>query len=93
LNGPRFRLSHPGPLRAFVFDDEVVVFNAATWSTHILNASAAIVLEALGESARSTDEVARLLAEVQKTTDPAELTDQVRGLLTDLESLQLVARA
>ncbi len=76
-----------------MFDDEVVVFNAATWSTHILNASAAIVLEALGESARSTDEVARLLAEVQTTTDPAEITDQVHGLLADLESLQLVERA
>lgn len=93
MNGPLFRLSHPGPLRAFVFDDEVVVFNATTWATHILNAPAAIVLEALEESARSRSEIATMLAGVLTPSDPAELAEQVDGLLTDLESLQLVDRA
>ena len=53
----RWQLSNPADTAVLRFDDEALVFNPATWETHLLNESASIVLDALLEGPRSVDEI------------------------------------
>lgn len=60
-NGQRFRLRGAGEVKLFTFDDEVAAFNPVTWDTHLLDASAALVLEALSRGPADSIEIDRLL--------------------------------
>jgi len=63
MEGPqRYRLRGPGGPGPFVFDDEVAVFNPVTWDTHLLDASAAAVLEALARGSATPADIGRLLS-------------------------------
>ena len=52
-----FRLRDAAGLRVAAFEDGLVAFDGATWETHLLDASAAIVLDALREGARTRAEL------------------------------------
>jgi PqqD family protein of HPr-rel-A system len=89
----RYRAVDPERLRRATYDDEMVVFNPAAWTTHLLNAAATLVLEALIESPRSAEDIEALLREA---LDPAEAPDahtHAARVLRELSSLGLVTDA
>jgi len=86
----RYRVvDHPG-LRILRFDDESVVFNPLLWHTHLLNAGAALILDALEEGPATADELAAALTD--ETGAPALPADQVASALEELAGLRLVER-
>lgn len=94
----RWQLAFPDDTPLLRFDDEALVFNPASWETHLLNASAALVLDALVAGPRSVEEiVGAVAAQVDARGEaavPAGFAEQVSELLGQLASLGLVeARA
>ena len=85
----RFRVAAHPDLRILRFDDESVVFNPFLWHTHLLNASAALVLDLLVEEGPATaEELTAALAD--ESGAPAIAVDQVEKLLDELAELALV---
>ena len=85
----RFRVASHPDFRVLRFDDESVVFNPFLWHTHLLNASAALVLDLLVEEGPATaEELAAALAD--ESGAPAIAVDQVEKLLDELAELALV---
>jgi PqqD family protein of HPr-rel-A system len=72
----RFRLRGSEAPKLFAFDDEVAAFNPVTWNTHLLDASAAIVLEALARAPATARSIEPLLAgcRAAEGTDASRLT-------------------
>lgn len=91
----RWRLIAPDDTAVLRFGDEALVFNPASWETHLLNASAALVLDALAAGPRSVGaivgEVAARVDAGGEATVPADFDGQVTELLGQLASLGLVA--
>jgi PqqD family protein of HPr-rel-A system len=87
----RWQLSDPADTAVLRFDDEALVFNPATWETHLLNESASLVLGALLEGPRSVDEIVATVRRVCSVPVPDGFADQVGDLLGQLESLGLVS--
>jgi PqqD family protein of HPr-rel-A system len=85
----RFRLRGSGALKLFTFDDEVAAFNPVTWETHLLDASAAAVLEALARAPATVERIAPLVSgsRAAEGADAAQLT---RALLDQLEAAGLI---
>jgi len=81
---PLFHVLAPEDCRCFVFEDGTVVFNPASWQSHLLNPSAAGIFSALLSTPRRLDELAHLLGE----HDVAEIVATV----DEMESLGLVGR-
>jgi PqqD family protein of HPr-rel-A system len=69
------------------FDDEYLVFNPLSWDTHLLNESAASVLEALRASPCSFSELAAGWSEPESD---GLSTHPVATLLDELETMGLV---
>lgn len=84
----RFRVAAHPDLRILRFDDESVVFNPFLWHTHLLNAAAALILDALEDGPATASEVAAAMAD--ETGAPAIPADQVEQLLNELAGLALV---
>jgi PqqD family protein of HPr-rel-A system len=90
----RWQLAHPGDTAVLRFDDEALVFNPATWETHLLNDSASIVLDALAAGPQTLAEIVGYVVAAGEVALPEGFADQVGELLGQLESLGLVtARA
>jgi PqqD family protein of HPr-rel-A system len=87
----RFRVASHPDLRILRFDDESVVFNPFLWHTHLLNAAAAFVLDALEEGPASAEEIAAATADTAGV--PAIRADEVQRLLDELAGLALVEAA
>lgn len=88
-----FRIRQAERLRAVLLDDELVVFNPTTWETHILNAAAAVVLDALAEHPRTEREIADLLRDGIAEPDACRAAEWATDLLRQLESLSLIESA
>jgi len=86
----RWQLSNPADTAVLRFDDETLVFNPATWETHLLNESASLVLGALLEAPRSVDEIVAAVARVSDAAVPDGFAEQVGDLLGQFELLGLV---
>lgn len=84
----RFRVTAHPDLRILRFDDESVVFNPFLWHTHLLNATAALVLDALEDTPATAAELAAAM--VDETGAPAIRADEIETLLGELERLALV---
>ncbi|MGA8054883.1 MAG: HPr-rel-A system PqqD family peptide chaperone [Burkholderiales bacterium] len=74
----------PEDCRRFAFEDGTVVFNPASWQSHLLNPSATRIFNALFSGPCSRDDLARLFDE----HDAAEIA----GTVDEMESLGLVGR-
>lgn len=85
----RFRLRGSGGLRLFQFDDEAAVFNPVTWDTHVLDASAAIVLETLSRSPADCVAIEHLLSGIRAASD-ADATQLTTLLLDELAAVGLI---
>jgi PqqD family protein of HPr-rel-A system len=86
----RFRVTAHPDLRILRFDDESVVFNPLLWHTHLLNASAALILDALEEGPGTAAEIAAATSD--DVGVPAIAADDVARLLDELAGLALVER-
>ena len=84
----RFRVAAHPDLRILRFDDESVVFNPFLWHTHLLNAAAALILDALEDAPATAQELAAQL--VDDSGAPVVPVDQVERLLDELAGLALV---
>jgi PqqD family protein of HPr-rel-A system len=87
----RWHLVHPQDIAVLRFDDEALVFNPATWETHLLNESASLVLGTLLEGPRSVDDIVATVTRVSDAAVPDGFPEQVVDLLGQLESLGLVS--
>jgi PqqD family protein of HPr-rel-A system len=86
----RWQLAFPGDTPVLRFDDEALVFNPWSWETHLLNESAALVLDALLAGPRSREEIVAEVAAAGEAVLPADFDGQVGALLGHLASLGLV---
>lgn len=77
-------------IRALDFGEEWIVFNPLSWDAHLLNASAAIVLELLGSAAQSEQEIEAYLRNVLVDTEQGAAAQHARRLLGELVQLGLV---
>lgn len=90
----RWRLIAPDDTAVLRFDDEALVFNPASWETHLLNEAAAFVVESLHGRAQSVEELVAAAAQASDAPLPEAFAEQVTELLGQLASLGLVtARA
>jgi PqqD family protein of HPr-rel-A system len=80
----RYRLRGAERLRQFVFDDEVVAFDEATWETHVLHRSASIVIEALANGPATMPELERTLHR------HAESPHLAASVISELSGIELV---
>lgn len=84
----RFRVATHRDLRILRFDDESVVFNPFLWHTHLLNAAAALILDALEEAPATAAELAAAM--VDEAGVPAVPVVEIDRVLGELERLALV---
>ncbi|MCC6609940.1 MAG: HPr-rel-A system PqqD family peptide chaperone [Burkholderiales bacterium] len=85
-------IEHPD-LRIVRFGAEAVVFNPLSWETHLLNETAAHIVDALRRGLQDADALATdLTAALDPAGSPEAYTAQIEGLLEELEGLGLVDR-
>jgi len=87
----RWALSQPAETPLHVFGNEAVVFNPASWETHLVNLAAAEIIASLSERPKLGEElVAELLALTEPPVDTDALRRRILEHLGELESLGLV---
>jgi PqqD family protein of HPr-rel-A system len=69
---------------------ELVVFNPASWETHVLNDAAAAVLEAIAAAPKTEHAIAALLRERLIDDQQAEAPHYAHSALEQLRSLGLI---
>ncbi len=84
----RYRVAPHPEFRILRFDDESVVFNPFLWHTHLLNAAAALILDALEDGPATAAEIAAAMTD--ESGAPAIPPGEVEQLLADLARLALV---
>lgn len=72
------------------WNDGPVVFNALSGNTHLLNPTAAMVLQALEQQPANALDLAHQLASQIQVDPDQELTAQVETLLSNLDELGLI---
>ena len=80
-------------LQTIDYDEETVVFNGATWETHVLNAAAAEILAMATAAPRSVDEIARALAHWLEPGDTDDAHAHAARVVDELHALRLIVRA
>ena len=80
-------------IRVVHLDDEVVVFHPRTWASHVLNASAAAVLEFVSERPRGRDEIEALLARLLDPSEQPLLSSHVDAVIENLRIIDLLHEA
>ena len=90
----RWRLAvPPQSLLLEEFEDGAVVFNPASWDTHLVNPAAAYLLQALQQQPVTSAELCQLLSDPDGTdgTDDAEIAAHVDDAMESLVKVGLVA--
>ena len=80
-------------LQTIDYDEETVVFNGATWETHVLNAAAAEVLAMATAAPRSLDEIAQALAHWLEADESGAAHAHAARVVGELHALRLIVRA
>ena len=88
----RWRFIEAQNARIQWFDGEAVLFNPISWDTHILNVSAALIVEQLLVRDCQADEIADALVGEGAELDPeaGSMHQQIASLLDQLQRLGLV---
>lgn len=71
-------------------EDGLAVFSPLSWDTHLLNESAAAVLESVMQAPRTEQELTDLLAELLDESGRAEAARYARSIITELSQLNLI---
>ena len=82
-------IARESDLRWRVWDDQVVVFNAASGDTHLLNLVAGEALRCLQEPADAAQLAQRVAAAVNVSPD-GDFLEQIADLLEELAELGLI---
>lgn len=86
----RWRTLRDDALHFRAWDDEVVIYDALSGDTHIIDPTAAQILQALQHSPSDVPSLAKLLA-VQLQCEPGdELNQDIESVLSDMAALSLV---
>ena len=73
------------------WDEDHIVFNAASGQTHILNELGAAVLHLLGENSLNRTEIGqRIVAQYEGLVLDTELSAAIEALLANLDTLGLI---
>jgi len=89
----RWRFTDHPDIRVVRFGAEAVVFNPLSWETHLLNETAAHVVDSLRRGPQGALELAAALAEdLDPESAPEAYADQVAVLMEELEGLGLAVR-
>ncbi len=87
----RWALCAAEPLRIARFEGEALVFNPVSWQTHLLNASALQVLDALARGPGSLQDLVAALGDPSPDDSETAGTEfTVQALVAELEVLGLV---
>lgn len=78
------------PFRSVVLDGETVLFNPASWETHVLNPAAAAALEYVAEGPKARSDVAQFFSEVLAPDLAADAAEHADRVLDELCRLSLV---
>lgn len=90
---PRWRFTEHPDVRVVRFGAESVVFNPLSWETHLLNETAAHVVDTLRRGPQTAWELAAALAEdLDPESSPEAYADQIAMLMEELEGFGLAAR-
>jgi len=84
------RLTARANIRLVALGDEAVVFHPSSWSSHVLNAAAAAVLEFILERPRTRQEIAALLQELLNAAEQPSLQKHVESVIGDLCIIDLI---
>ena len=71
--------------------EELVYFCQGSGSTHLISPVTEFILDLLRESPRSPDELVAALANHTEDVSEEEIRESIDGILTDLESSELIA--
>lgn len=85
----RFAIA-PAAVRVEPLGVDLLVFNAVSWETHLLNQAAGAVLQFISQSPRSGEEVAALLADLLVERERPMAARHAKATVEQLESLGLV---
>ena len=85
----RFALA-PAVARIEPLGRQLVVFNSASYETHLFNEAAGALLQFIAETPRAPDELQELLAELLTDRERDEAQAHARAALEQLRSLGLV---
>jgi len=89
----RWRFANHPDVRVVRFGAEVVVFNPLSWETHLLNQTAAHVLESLRRGPQSAWDLAAALTEdLDPDAAPEAYANQIELLMEELEGFGLAVR-
>lgn len=88
----RYALARPDT-RIEELAGHVLVFNALSWETHILNQAAGAVLQAIAESPKSRAELTALLSDLLKEDEQGAAETHATATVEQLEALALVVGA
>lgn len=89
----RWQLSPGVRLHWRHFDDDWLVYEAASGRTHLLNALSAFVAQSLEDGAASLDAIAEEARMAMGATDPSAARDAVADVLRQFRALGLVIDA
>jgi PqqD family protein of HPr-rel-A system len=90
LFGARWRTNRDGALIFHTWGDEVAVYDALSGDTHLIDATAAQILQALQISPSDVCTLAQLLAAELQCEPGAELNQDIGSVLSDMATLSLV---
>ena len=89
----RWRFTNHPDVRVIRFGDEAVVFNPLSWETHLLNQTAAHVVDSLRRGSQSAWELAAALTEdLDPECAPEAYSEQIERLMEELEGFGLAVR-
>ena len=88
---PDSRFAAVADLKTVDYDEESVVFNDATWETHVLNAAAAEVLSMTIEAPRSVQDITQALKPLLDADDAAGAHEHAARIVDELQALGLLA--
>ncbi|MDB5823259.1 MAG: HPr-rel-A system PqqD family peptide chaperone [Herminiimonas sp.] len=71
-------------------EDEVVIYDALSGDTHVIDATAAQILQALQQSPSDVTTLAQLLARQLQCETGDALNEDIEGVLADMAALSLV---
>ena len=88
----RFALA-PSATRLETVGRHLIVFDEASWDTHVLNAAAGAMLLSIAEAPRTVDELTALLEELLRESERPQAGAHARATLDQLHALGLIAPA
>lgn len=86
----KWQATAPDELHIHAWDNEVVVYDALSGNTHLLDAVAAQVLQSIAMAPADTAGIAQMLAELWRESPAEQAHAQVDAILAELAGISLI---